>query len=256
MMIANSLNLNGVTREVVQTNNGQEVSQRIQLSFGSNPAVRAVTKLTEEAGNTTVITESLGTPTRDFVRYNSIKTTQTKQNGDPLDFASVLGIWGGDTADTEQNVTNGELYNEAVLGVVPFGRLAQAQRDDLIKLIDDEEVYEVDFAKTERKLENRRPRYTYEVAVDPEKYVKLLKRFGEHAGLNHLGPLDPANYADADKLGFKFTVDVWSRQLVNVFYGSGERQENLSGYNAAKNVAIPADAISIDELQQRLQELQ
>lgn len=257
-MLENSLRLNGVTKHVTQSSGGQNVDQVIQLSLGSVNKVQSLTTLTQEGDESLkVVTETIGTPSSDVIRYKSIDTAQTNENGEPLDFSEVVGVWGRNAQeDPGDTATNGELFNESVLGVVPFGELNPDQREELLKMVKDEEIYEIDFARVERTINNGRPRYTYDVAVNAEGYVKLLKRFAEMTGLNHLDTLDPSQYAGSERLSFKIGVDVRSRQLARIDYGDSGRSEELSGYNLVKPVDIPENPLSVEELQQRLQSVQ
>lgn len=255
-MLNNSLKVNGVTRKVTQSSNGQSVLQISQLNLNGKPIVHSQTTLTQGEPTTTVVTENIGTPNDDYVRYTSIKTSQTKPSGETLDFTSILNVWGKSDTGAAPTTTDGDSYNEAVLGVVPFGKLSKAHRQELLKMMHDTNVYEVDYANVRRVTENGRPRYVYSVTVDAVAYVTLLKRFGELTGLNHLGDLDPNVYAGSGRLPFVLTVDVRSHELAKIEYADGQRVETLSGYNASHEVTIPTNAIGTDELQARLQALQ
>lgn len=256
-MLNNSLQTRGVTRQVSQSGNGQTVNQVTRLSLEAERNAQSQTVLVQEGDRpTTVVTESIGTPTTDYVRYTSIDTAQTKANGDKLDFGSILNVWGNSETEGSEGQTDGELYNESVLGVVPFGRLDKQQRTELLDFIRSENVYEVDYGSVQRTIENGRPRYAYPVTVDAAAYILLLKRYGEMSGLNQLGTLDPGSYEGSERLPFTLVVDVWSRQLKRIDFGDGQRVENFTGHNASRGVTLPKDAIDVNELQSRLQELQ
>ncbi len=256
-MLENSLRTNGVSRHVVQTGNGQDLNEISQLSIGASQTAQSLTTLTQGSDASTVVqTETIGTPTRDYTRYTSIQTDQKSTSGQSLDFSKVLGVWGDNENDSDKTVTNGELYNESTLGIVPFGNLSAKSRSQLLKSIADNNVYEVDYSKVARQRHGLRQVYVYTVNVDASKYVQVLKDFAKASGLNHLESLDPANYTGSDKLNFTLSVDVLSRQLTRIVYADGSRTEDLSGYNAIKNVNLPTDTITIDELQSRLQQIQ
>lgn len=256
-MLNNSLRLQSVFKEVDSNSFSQEVDQTVYLQFGAEDRVMSMTRLTQLGDKpTTVVTESIGTPTTDYVRYTTINTEQTKADGSKLDFSGVLGVWGSSDKEQANKLTSGELYNESILGIIPFGVLDKSSRRELLTLMNQENIYEVDYTAVAKTSENGRPRYTYGVTVDAEAYVKLLKRFGDLNGLNHLAELDPAAYAGQERLPFTLTIDVWSRQLQRIEYGNGERVETFSGHNGRREVALPAETISVDELQGRLQELQ
>lgn len=252
-MLENSLRLNGVTRRVIQSGSGQYLDQVSWLNtYGTH---MAASRTTLEQGDNTVNTESIGTPTGDFVRYTSINTTQTNASGEPLDFSSILGKWGDNNSTQDGAMTNGELYNESSLGIIPFGYLDAGQRARLLDMIRQNGIYEVDYQTVKRELQHGRPRYTYTVKVDAAKYVAFLKEFAKLSGMNHLESLDPEAYAGSEKLSFQLIVDVWSRQLTKTIY-SNARVEEFSAHNVIRSTAVPTDTITIDELQTRLQDLQ
>lgn len=254
-MLENSLRLKGVTRHISQSGGVQGLDQYAWVNT-SGTRISGSNTILSQGEDTRVETESIGTPTGDFVRYTSIDTTQTSADGQSLDFSSILNLWGRNENLLGVNLTNGELYNESVLGVVPFGDLAQPDRAQILNTMRDQQIYEVDYTKVERELENGRPVYTYLVKIDAFKYVSMLKEFARYSGLNNLESLDPEAYKGSDKLEFKLAVDVWSRQLARIVYGAGERTEEFSAHNAQRSVAIPDQSITIDDLQQRLQDLQ
>lgn len=256
-VLNNSLQLHGITKVVTQDQNGQSLHQASRLSNTDQPNVFSKIIL-KQGVNTTVNTETIGTPKADYVRYTSIQTDQKNAQGATMDFSSVLGIWGSDEAQMNTGQTDGQSFNENAIGIFPFGNLSLAQRHQLLQFITDEKVYQVDYSKVTKRLENSRPRYTYKVGVDAEAYVKMIQKFGQMIGLDNLGGLDPSQYAGSERLQFEVTVDVWSRELTAIKNEGSDRAELYSGHNAAMSIDIPSvDAvISIEELQIRLQNLQ
>ncbi|MBA3758759.1 hypothetical protein H0X10_03955, partial [Candidatus Saccharibacteria bacterium] len=74
-MLENSLRTGSVTKEIVQADESQTLDQRVRLLTGDNHTVQGVTNLSQTGlASAKVVTESLGTPTSDFVRYKSIET--------------------------------------------------------------------------------------------------------------------------------------------------------------------------------------
>lgn len=253
-MLNNSLRLQGVSRTVEQGGE-QETDQVSRLSLVPRPVVQADTTL-YQLPDTTVVTQSIGTPYDDYVRYTRVDTSQTNQDGQAIDFSNILNVWGRAADPFGTGQTDGELYAEAVLGVVPFGDLDPNQRQELLDIMLNQGVYDVDYDNVKRQIIGGRPQYVFPVEIDPEAYIKLLKRYAELTGLNNLSEIDPSVYASAESIPFTLTVDVWSRQLTEISYDTGDRVEKLSGHNASQDVTLPADPISVDELQERLQSLQ
>lgn len=253
-MLKNSLQLKGLTRSVHQEGVGQTLDQKIALNLTPSSFALSKTAIHQEGAVTAdVTTESIGTPQNDYVRYTFIETSQKKDNGEPLDFSSILNIWGG--SESSDSTTDGELFNESVFGIVPFANLTPRERDEILNLMIANNIYEVDYEALKKETKDGRPTIVYEVEVDPSNYVVMLKRLAELTNLNNLGHLNPSDYAGADKVRFVLEVDVWSRQLTRVVYGNGEREEHISSHNIVRGVAIPKDSISIEELQDRLQKI-
>lgn len=253
-MLNNSLRTSSVTKQVVQQDTGQSLDQKIYLKMGEYHVAQSVSNLNQTGGNASaqVVTESIGTPFADYVRYLAIQTDQKSQSGGELDFSKIIGTWG---ASVNEGSTAGELYNEMVLGVIPIGNVPADQRTKLMKLANDLDVYKVEYENMERSTVNGRPTYTYTVKVLPEAYVSFLKAYAESVGLTQLRNVRPSNYASADPIEFKVGVDVMTRRLASVTYASG-RTEQYIGYGQQVDVTIPTDTVGVEELQQRIQQVQ
>jgi hypothetical protein len=252
-MLENSLRTASVTKQVIQSEDSQSLDQRLRLQNGENHTVQGVTDLRQTGlASAEVVTESIGTPTADFVRYRSIHTDQKSEDGGELDFSKVLNVWGRTEAAQE---TSGELYNETVLGVIPIGNLPTAERKKLLDLARELEVYKVEYARVQRTVTNGRPTYEYTVKVLPEAYVTFLKAYADAVGLTHLRNVRAADYENATPLEFKVSVDVYSRRLSSISYASG-RSENYLNYGQRVDVDIPKDSVTVEELQTLIQQVQ
>jgi hypothetical protein len=256
-MIENSLSTRSVAKVTIQDSGPQSLVQRLQLQSGQNNIANSRTTLSQNNGGQTakVDTESIGTPSEDYVRYLKIETNQKNDKGKALDFSQIIGQWGRSQRPS-QITTSGELYGEAVLGIVPFGFVPAVQRDSLIRMINEKDIYKIDYSKVQRKIVNGRHIFVYEVEIAPENYVTLLKEFARNQGLSQLESFDPASFKNSPALKAKLSVDILSRQLVKAEFTDSNRLEEYSGYGANFNVVIPRDTIPVEELQQRLQSVQ
>jgi hypothetical protein len=252
-MLENSLRTQSVTKQIVQGDESQSLDQKVRLQIGEKHVVQGLTTLSQAGqASATVVTESIGTPTSDYVRYRSIETNQKSVDGGDLDFSKVLGVWGKSEPAGE---TAGELYNETTLSVIPFGNLSAENRHTLMGMISAMDVYKVEYANVRRSNVNGRPTYEYTVKVLPEAYVTLLKTYAQMAGLTQLRNIDPANYQNANALEFKVTVDIRTRRLSGIVYESG-RKENYLAYGTEAEVVLPKDTVTVEELQSRIQTVQ
>jgi len=253
-MIENSLTTTAVTKQIRQGDDSQSLNQTTHLQVGDEHIVRGVTFLSQKGlASAEVVTESIGTPTTDYVRYKSIETDQKGAEGNELDFSEVIGVWGESPGAGQ---TTGELYNETTLGVIPFGNVHNSeQRDRLMRVVSDRDVYKVEYANVVKTSQNGRPVYEYTVKVLPEDYVTYLKAYASAVGLTHLQNVNPQQYANAEPIEFKVQVDVLTRRLAGITYNNG-RQEQYISYGGYVPVNKPAQTISVDELQDRIQSVQ
>lgn len=256
-MVDQNLKTSAYSRHTTQKSGSQSVDQVIETSTSPEQLVYSQTVF-EQTGvdSATAVTENIGTPTQDFVRYNSIVTSQKGADGKPLDFSKVLGVWGV-TESPEDGQTVGQQYNQAVLGIIPTGNLTATQRRELVKQMKELHVYEYKVLETTRIWPFGRPNYTMQVTVTPVAYITMLKTFASQVGLNHLEDINPLDYASAQKLTFTVSVDGWTHQMTRADQSQGAKSEIISGRNLKKSLpAAPTDAISVDELQARLQAVQ
>lgn len=251
-MISNNLSTRGATKTLQQDNPNGKLTQVSQAEYGANNLVNVKTDITQpaEGGDIKVSTQTLSTPTEDFVRYTSISMPQAKDKP-KQDFSSLLSIWG----KTLKAEGGGSAYTEAVFGVVPFGNLPHKQRNELLKIVDQQGVYKTDFSKTEVKKENGRTVYVYDVEVNVKAYAELLKAYDKMLGLKRMEALNPADYEKADPIKIKLTIDKLSRNLTKIDYKEGDREELLAGYGIAKNTDIPENTIGSQELEGKLQQI-
>ncbi len=257
-MLANNLKTIGVTDRLQESDGNQNVDQMIQLMTTPLNAVHAKTTLTQvqqDGSPASVITETVGTPTTDYVRYLDIQTGQKDAAGKPFDFSKVKNVWGKSTTSNSERSTNGELYNQSVLAVVPLANLPAQKRRTLLQQIQQNRVYEIDYSGLQREIRNGRPEYIYPVTIKPEPYVNMLKTFARYLGLTQLENIDTANYANAAPIEVLLSVDVWTKNLTKIAYAGGGRTETFSAHGGQFNISEPNETISIEELQTRIQSL-
>lgn len=256
-MLHQSLKTSSITREISQESGPQSLNQVNRLQFGSDTAVVGETTISQGgASAATVITEEIGTPDLDYVRYTKIDTGPRGADS-PLNFDEIIGIWGVSEATPGQPQATGESFSEAVLGVIPFANLSGSERRELVDFALETNVYELDKLGITKETENGRPIYTYPVLLQPEAYVGYLKRVAGAMGLTQLENIDPANFRGVAPIRFTVRVDMLSRQPIDLqFSNQTDREEKLRDFGVIQPVNIPEDPIPAIELQQRIQSLQ
>lgn len=249
-MVNSNLQISNYSRHTYQKSGAQSVDQVFETATSPQNIVFSKTVFTQTGvDSATAVTENIGTPTADYVRYTSVETAQKQ------DFSSVLGLWG--KTEAESGTTQGQIYNQSVLGVTPIGSLSSSERRALIKIMKDTKAYEYRVVETKHSFPFYRPTHTMMVTVNPVGYITALKKYAEITGLNHLKDVNPDEYAQSAKLSFTVSIDGWTHQMTETSQSSGGKREVISGINMRKTLPVePKDAISVDELQSKLQLIQ
>lgn len=260
-MLARSLSTTSVTRHVVQNGSGSGQEEVTQLNFGAQNFAHTETTVTQkdQTGQaSTVVTESIGTPKADYARYVSIKTAQKSSSGKPLDYSQVVSVWG--KSDSSSASSTGGYFNQAILGIIPFGNLEPRERHALLNEIRQNNVYVTDYSKVQTKKVNERKVYVYTVSVNPQAYVRMLQDYAKDIGQGTVAGLDASSYAGAKAVSLQLTVDTISRQLVSIGYPgqaqANSRTEQYTGYGGLYHIELPVKTVSFSELQSRVQSVQ
>ncbi len=251
-MLSNNLSTRGVTKTTQQDNSNGKLTQTSQAQFGAQYLVETKTDITQpsEGGDIKVSTQSFSTPNEDYVRYTSIDMPQVK-NQPKKDFSSLVSIWG----KTLKAEGGGGAFTESTYGVISFGNLPSEQRNELLNIIHSQGVYKTDFSKTEIKKESGRTVYIYDVSINLKGYATFLKAYDKMLGLKQMDSINPDDYEKSKPINVKLTVDKLSRTLTKIDYQDQNSDETIAGYGIAKNVKLPENAISRQELEGKLQKL-
>lgn len=251
-MVDNSLQTTSFTRTATQGDGQQKIVQVTQTN--TTPTQLSNSKSTITQPNALVVTESIGTPSADYVRYSDIKTTQKTADGKDIDFSKIKDIWGKSDA-YGSNATNGQLFNESILSVIPFGNLNASQRRALVAEMKKSNVYV--FVQKGSQRHGLRTTYDYTVQINPVPYIGVLKQFAKDMGLTQLDAVDPSQYQQTQVVTVDIKVDNVSHELTELSYNKGARVEKLSGYGNLHTLQQPpTKSISVQELQYRLQSIQ
>ena len=250
-MVDNSLQTSAYTRHTQQKSGAQSVDQVFETATSPQHRVFSETIFTQTgADSAKAITENIGTTTHGYVRYVSVITAQG------LNFSSILDKWGVSEPEVKGKTT-GQLYNQAVLGVIPVGNLTTEQRREVTKIMKEKKAYSYELVETKRSLPFGRPTYTLQVTVSPVGYISALKAYASYVGLNHLEDVKPEEFADADKLSFIVEVDGLTHQMVATSQNQGAKTEVISGRNFRKTLpSAPRETIPVEDLQAQLQSIE
>lgn len=254
--VDNSLQTSSFSRHSTTKSGGQSADQVVDVYLSPKQGVYSRTHYVQTGvDEAEATTENVGTPYADYVRYTDIKTSQKNSNGSAFDFSKIVNVWGGSAPDKSQ--TNGQQFGQSVLAAIPTADLSASQRKVLIQMLKDKKVYNYTAVKTSHEGSFSRPSYTYTVTLTPSAYVEVLKKFGDMVGITQLKDLNPDDYKKATKSQFTVTVDAWSHQIISIVEPGSSRNEVITGRNVHKTLPqVPTNAISIDELQSRLQSVE
>lgn len=248
-MLENNFTTRGFTREYETEQQGVSTKVQAQIMYGEQNIVRTLTTLKQNKD--VVITDSISTPQQDFTRYVKIDTKQKSPNGKPLDFKKAVNVW----AKNDNNSGTNQVLNQAVFGLLPMAYVPAQDRGQLLDLIKEHNVFSVDYNSVKKETKDGRLVYTYKVQLLPQPYIDMLKSYGKAIGFgDQVANLDPADYANAAPTDLVVTIDVLSRHLTSLTYGStqAKRTEHYAGYGIVKAIELPAKTITAQELQQRL----
>jgi hypothetical protein len=252
-MLVGSLRTPGVVKNVTQGSGPNSITQNTYLSFIDGPRSQSITTLNQQgaSGTNQVVTENIGTPDEDYIRYRTIDITGA--NG-KTDASAAENVWASRAKSGGQFPQQASFLNEGLLNAVAFGNFDGDQAGTLKQTIDELGIYS--YSSVSRKFENGRLVYKYQVEFNPAALVDYLVEYSLLLGIDHKGQLDPANYKDAQPVQTVFTVDVLSRELVSIEYANTGRVEEYNGHGLKRPIEVPAETIAIAELQKRLQAAQ
>lgn len=249
-MIENSLATSSVTRRVNQLSPGGSVDTYSRLQTGATNASHSL-EITKQ-GQTTVTKETIGTPDADYARYVGIDTDQMSVSGEPVDFSSVLGVWG---KSTEEQSSEAQYFNQAILGTVPFASLSSTDRREIVDFMRQNGVYTVAYNEVQKSHEDGRKIYAYKVKISPVAYFRMLQLFADKLGLPEVPALEPSQYEGVAELETEFMVGKNSRQLLAIRYLGSGQEETYSSYGLSVPIQTPQNTIPLTELQTRIQNL-
>ena len=253
-----SLTTSAVTVQSTQTNNGVTAQQALQYSFGAPNIAHSLTTLKQ--GKTTVVDEMLNTPTADYTRYVSISTDEKGPNGKPLNFSKAVGVWAKAEGATMQHAfPQIALGTSMPLGGVafPIANLTPQARAQLVKVIRDNNVYQVNYDSVKKIHQDGRLLYVYSIKINAVAYAKMMKQFAQTIGLHDLDRLDPTSFATQADFGLKLTIDVRSHHVVTAASDTATAatsavSQTYTSYDVAVTMPLPTKTISTAELQKRL----
>ena len=251
--IVNNLQASGITLTESNTNANATTQEIVQFNFGPRKATHAITTITEGANQ--VKTEDLSTAAADYTRYLAIRAAGLSKQ--TVQAAHVIGVWADTTAANASDSKDKGLPNsfgQILTGLtLPLGDLPSTQRDSLMQNMQLNAVYAPSLGKVKKQTVHGRLQYVYKVTMQPILYVRLMQEYAKDMGMHELDGLDANSFATSSPTIMQWTIDVHSRQLVAVDYGS--HHESYSAYGLPVTTPAPTHPLTGAELQARIGQL-
>lgn len=249
---ANNLATTGVTRSTENEAAAGATPQITQLQLGGRNIAITNKALNDGAGNE-IKTQTIITPQQTYTRITDIKTNNkaiTKQQR-----ALVLDVWA--KSETPHAAVSQAFVVAAsgALPSLPVANLAAQQRDEILQDMKSNKAYVVDFAKAKKETYNGRQVRVYDVTINIESFVAMLKKLGGMTGTKEYQDVEPRKYHGQTIEGIRFAIDTKSRQLVYVYDSNNKFRETYSSYGVAVMAGLPTQTIPESELQSRFTQL-
>lgn len=243
-MIDSSLSSGSVTKRVKQEAEGVTLDQLVQLHIGMQHISRGleISNHSGEGQAARIVQETIATPKADYSRYVSINSAKD------TDYSSVLGVWG-------KNEEQVQYFNQATLGTIPFASFNQQTRREIIEFMKSKGTFMPSYNVSKKEV-NGREVYEYEVKINPVAYFETLQLYIKKLGTGEVEGLDPSAYEGVEPLSTKFYIEPVTRKIVKIEYQGSSQAENYESHGLRQAPKEPTESINIDELQERIQELQ
>lgn len=197
------------------------------------------------AGTVKVVTETIGTPNQDFLRYKEIMSPTNNVNKD------IVGIWSGGKKDEQ----SAQILPDVLLSSpIIFGYINKSQRAEIINKMKDQKVFKIDFAATNTKKEyNNKKAYGYDVEINLVEYIDIYKDYLIMIGQNNLAKqLSGAGGNSIYKV--KLIISPSQKHILNMTPNGMKDSEVYFNYDVNNMLNAPKDVkLSINDLQKRLQ---
>lgn len=256
--IENSMSTASVTREVQNGGTGNKTIDKSRFTFGAQAVTNKISSISQKSATSesNVSTETMQTPTSEYVRYLNISTNEKRQDGGSYDFNKALGLWAVQSeANTPDEKAEAKLsYVQPHITLAPFGNMRPNDRNEIMNKLKNDGAYEVDYKNARVDTSEGSKYLLFNVRVKTKKYVKVLQDQFTMLGYGIFPPLNAANYPENARVNGTFVVDAKSNTLIGIVFNNVT--ERYSNYGFNRFIELPTNAVPLDDLQQRLQEAQ
>lgn len=255
-MLATALSTTSVTKVVRASSGSQRLEQYARLEMGTTNAADWL--VTAAQSDSSVTSESIGTPATGFIRYTQIATGQKQAGNKPYDFSTVLNVWG--EADGQTDPSLGHLFSQTLLDISnaplpPIGNLPEPKRQELLDYMHAQQIFSPSYSGVKRVNVDRHAVYNYQVSVKLGAYVRMMQAFAHDLGISDLDTLDPSQYSTLPPVTMTLSVDRASHQLIAASYPASGFSQQYTDWGLSTPIAIPHADLTTTDLQRRIQAL-
>lgn len=231
---------------------GNQVVQQYRFFYSPEKVFQNKVSYTERDATTNTFVETEGIvyyPQEQFLRYTAFDSRQDEKTAVNID--ELLGVWASqDTQDPEQDKLN---FQSELVTLAIFGNYDARFRNEIMNDLKQGGAYGDVSIALEDVNENGDDVLNYTVTVRLKPYVTALNKSFERAGYDAFPPLNPDNYEDDATVPATFTVRKRDNTITNISFGG--RTEAYSNYGVSVSPNRPDAELSVEELQQRVQEV-
>lgn len=249
-MVGTSLETDSVTRQVSQDESSRKESQTYFLSFSPQPLIESIStveQIDQDRNKSSVTTQTIGTKEADYVAYKNINIPDSDKG--QTDYSTVINVWAKRQSGAQAE-EQAQFLNEAIFTFIPFGNFNQENRDKLVAMIKEKNVYELKNGTI--SYEGGRPILKVDVSIKPKSLVEVLKEYADITGIGNRELLNPDQYDGSNKFAIQVKVDMISHHLLEIVYPGETRKEVYKAYGLNREITLPSQTISIEELQGRI----
>ena len=255
-MLSNTLTTSSYTKTINDFVTGQHSSQVITVETGAvNRAYMAQTLSVPGYSEGIIKIVSIGTPTTDYSKYTVLNTLARNSSGKSINFAPALGLW-GENSPSVSSLTEGELFNNALIDIVPMANVNPQSRKQLLNYIKTNKVYTFSGAVKSGSV-NGRPELVYNVTVNLHYLQNYLNQFGGDIGLNQFNAkaVNVSTLPITDTQHVQFYIDTLSRQLSGIKFTGTNKSYSYSSYGANLQINLPKKYMKLADLEKYIQSL-
>ena len=255
-MLNNTLMTASYTKTITDYKSNQHSTQVISAETGAVNVAYMTQMLTIPGYSKGLIQiESIGTPTTDFERYTILKTPAKDSSGKLIDYSSALNRWGA-ISPGGTKATDGQLFNEVLLDVVPMANVNPVIKKQLLTYIKVNKVYTFS-GPVSSQIVNGKPQLVYNVTVNMHYLQNYIKQFAIAIGLNQYNSkiIDASSLPKKQVRHYQFAIDSLTGQLSTIKYVGTNLSYKYSSYGAKLSINTPKKYIQLADLEKYIQQL-